>query len=212
MSANPRDERHRQLDGEHRDRRGNLDTPETRRTLQVAVRLARRTAKPVSHLTGGVRHRLTRVQQVRGRVDPLGKHVATSSATARRPTSRHVTNVLLNMSHALTDTPRSLRPAVAQRHLEAEVANCVGGVLSPLLANIALSTLDEYFAQIEGGPANREWERRKRRQRGQANYRLIRYADLWRVRHKSAYAACRVMPRRVLDVLLAMGLKRSHAA
>ncbi|MFE9328041.1 reverse transcriptase domain-containing protein [Nocardia sp. NPDC052278] len=52
-----------------------------------------------------------------------------------------------------------------------------GGILSPLLANIALSVLDEYFAQIPGGPATKEWERRKRRHRGQANYRLIRYAD-----------------------------------
>ncbi|WP_338089322.1 reverse transcriptase domain-containing protein [Nocardia gipuzkoensis] len=49
-----------------------------------------------------------------------------------------------------------------------------GGVLSPLLANIALSVLDEYFAQIPGGPATKEWERRKRRHRGQANYQLIR--------------------------------------
>ena len=55
--------------------------------------------------------------------------------------------------------------------------NPARGILSPLLANIALSILDEHFAQIPGGPATKEWERRKRRQRGQANYRLIRYAD-----------------------------------
>ena len=69
-----------------------------------------------------------------------------------------------------------------------------GGILSPLLANIALSILDEHFAQIPGGPATKEWERRKRRQRGQANYRLIRYADLCRRRHKSAYADRGIMP------------------
>jgi RNA-directed DNA polymerase len=69
-----------------------------------------------------------------------------------------------------------------------------GGILSPLLANIALSILDEHFAQIPGGPATKEWERRKRRQRGQANYRLIRYADLCGIPHKSAYADCGIMP------------------
>ncbi|HEY4993161.1 MAG TPA: reverse transcriptase domain-containing protein, partial [Nakamurella sp.] len=42
------------------------------------------------------------------------------------------------MSRAPCDTPRSLHSAVAQRHLETEVANCVGGVISPLIANIFL--------------------------------------------------------------------------
>jgi hypothetical protein len=49
------------------------------------------------------------------------------------------------MSAVLNDTPRPLDPPITQRHLETEVANCVGGVLSPLVANIALSVLDEHF-------------------------------------------------------------------
>jgi RNA-directed DNA polymerase len=52
-----------------------------------------------------------------------------------------------------------------------------GGILSPLLANIALSVLDDYFAQAAGGPATPGWVRVKRRRQGQANYRLVRYAD-----------------------------------
>jgi RNA-directed DNA polymerase len=51
-----------------------------------------------------------------------------------------------------------------------------GGILSPLLANVALSALDEHFV--------RAWEstggqhgRHARRRRGEANYRLVRYAD-----------------------------------
>jgi len=49
-----------------------------------------------------------------------------------------------------------------------------GGILSPLLANIALSALDEHFAA--------QWEpdhgqRRKRASKGLGNWRLIRYAD-----------------------------------
>src|SRR5262249_38771516 len=50
-----------------------------------------------------------------------------------------------------------------------------GGILSPVLANVALSVLDEHFA--ESGINYRE--RAKRRRRGLANYRFIRYADDW---------------------------------
>ncbi|HEX2807773.1 MAG TPA: reverse transcriptase domain-containing protein, partial [Kineosporiaceae bacterium] len=35
-------------------------------------------------------------------------------------------------------TPRQLQPPITQRHLEAEVAHCVGGVISPVLANLFL--------------------------------------------------------------------------
>lgn len=51
-----------------------------------------------------------------------------------------------------------------------------GGIISPLLANIALSALDEHFArawQSFGSPARRAWLH----QRGQPTYRLVRYAD-----------------------------------
>jgi RNA-directed DNA polymerase len=51
-----------------------------------------------------------------------------------------------------------------------------GGILSPLLANIALSVLDEHF-QREWERHGGEWNRRRFRQRGGATYRLIRYAD-----------------------------------
>jgi RNA-directed DNA polymerase len=49
-----------------------------------------------------------------------------------------------------------------------------GGILSPLLANIALSALDEHFA--------RQWrptrgQRQSRVRRGLGNWRLVRYAD-----------------------------------
>ncbi len=51
-----------------------------------------------------------------------------------------------------------------------------GGILSPLLANIALAVLDEHFmGQWEswGGQNGRS----RRRAKGLANYRIIRYAD-----------------------------------
>ena len=52
-----------------------------------------------------------------------------------------------------------------------------GGILSPLLANIALSALDEHFdrqwhSEMSTGP-----QRAKRRRNGQGNWRLVRYAD-----------------------------------
>ena len=51
-----------------------------------------------------------------------------------------------------------------------------GGILSPLLANIALSVLDEHFARKWEalGPA---WTRAKRRRSGTPAFRLVRYAD-----------------------------------
>ncbi|WP_344398327.1 group II intron reverse transcriptase/maturase, partial [Actinomadura alba] len=51
-----------------------------------------------------------------------------------------------------------------------------GGILSPLLANIALSALDEHFER-EWNRHGAEWNRRRYRQRGGATYRLVRYAD-----------------------------------
>jgi len=51
-----------------------------------------------------------------------------------------------------------------------------GGILSPLLANIALTELDNYFQQVWDQHKNRNarmWFRR----RGGATYRLVRYAD-----------------------------------
>jgi RNA-directed DNA polymerase len=54
-----------------------------------------------------------------------------------------------------------------------------GGILSPLLSNVALSVLDEHIPQIPGGPRATTVERAKRKRHGLANYRLIRYADDW---------------------------------
>ncbi|WP_280685712.1 reverse transcriptase domain-containing protein [Kitasatospora sp. MAA19] len=52
-----------------------------------------------------------------------------------------------------------------------------GGILSPLLANIALSVLDEFIAAGPGGPNSTQAERARRRRRKLPNYRLFRYAD-----------------------------------
>jgi RNA-directed DNA polymerase len=50
-----------------------------------------------------------------------------------------------------------------------------GGIVSPLLANIALSVLDEHFMSKDdhGTP----WRREVHRRQGGAFYRIVRYAD-----------------------------------
>ena len=52
-----------------------------------------------------------------------------------------------------------------------------GGILSPLLANIALSVLDEYFAEAWARFGHTSSSRQWRRLEGLATYRLVRYAD-----------------------------------
>ena len=51
-----------------------------------------------------------------------------------------------------------------------------GGILSPLLSNVALSILDEHFAEAWRA-AGDSHQREQRRRKGLANYRLVRYAD-----------------------------------
>jgi RNA-directed DNA polymerase len=52
-----------------------------------------------------------------------------------------------------------------------------GGILSPLLANIALSALDEHFVHAWRTMGANSGQRQTRRRRGEATYRLVRYAD-----------------------------------
>jgi RNA-directed DNA polymerase len=52
-----------------------------------------------------------------------------------------------------------------------------GGIISPLLANVYLSVLDDFFAKRWDTDMDPSYKRRRRRRWGQPNYRLIRYAD-----------------------------------
>ena len=52
-----------------------------------------------------------------------------------------------------------------------------GGILSPLLANIALSALDEHFDQQWHQDMGTSRQRAKRKAKGLGSWRLIRYAD-----------------------------------
>jgi RNA-directed DNA polymerase len=78
-----------------------------------------------------------------------------------------------------------------------------GGILSPLLANIALQVLDEHVMEPwkPGGTMGTTYRRHRRRCNGLPTWRIVRYADLCRGRHKSAYAESRVMPTELLEGL-----------
>jgi RNA-directed DNA polymerase len=52
-----------------------------------------------------------------------------------------------------------------------------GGILSPLLANIALSALDDHFARQWQQEMGTDKQRARRRRNGHGNWKIIRYAD-----------------------------------
>ncbi len=107
------------------------------------------------------------------------------------------------------DTPRPFQSPVTERDLEAEVIHCVGGVLSPLLANIALSVLDDHFTQRWQMTMAVEQQRQKRRRQGLANYRLIRYADDFVVLVTGEQEQAQALREEVATVLAPMGLRLS---
>jgi hypothetical protein len=76
-----------------------------------------------------------------------------------------------------------------------------GGILSPLLANVALSVLDEHFDQYTISTV----ERAKRRRHGLANYRLVRYADDFVIMVSGNRAQAEALLPEVAAVLAPMG-------
>jgi RNA-directed DNA polymerase len=88
-----------------------------------------------------------------------------------------------------------------------------GGILSPLLANIALSALDEYLHAPwkPGGPMSTSMRRKRRGWKGLPNWRLVRYADdfvvlVWGDRHHVA-----ALREEITEVLAPMGLRLSES-
>ena len=76
--------------------------------------------------------------------------------------------------------------------------------MSPLIFNVAMSVLDEHLMAPwkPGGPMSTPGKRHYRRSKGAPTWRIIRYADLCRARHKSAYAEARIMPTWLRDSLV----------
>lgn len=85
-----------------------------------------------------------------------------------------------------------------------------GGILSPLLANVALSGLDDHFAEAWEATGNSD-QRARRRRKGLANYRLVRYADDWVVMMAGTEADAEGLREEAAAVLAPMGLRLSEA-
>jgi RNA-directed DNA polymerase len=86
-----------------------------------------------------------------------------------------------------------------------------GGILSPLLANIALSVLDEHVHQPwkPGGTMSTDSRRRYRRQKGLPNWRIVRYADDFAVLVHGTRADVEALREEIATVLTTIGLRLS---
>jgi RNA-directed DNA polymerase len=85
-----------------------------------------------------------------------------------------------------------------------------GGILSPLLSNIALSVLDEHFAKAWQAMGTAS-QRHARRKRGEATWRLVRYADDFVVMVAGTHAHAQALRDEVAGVLATMSLRLSEA-
>nr|WP_167660003.1 group II intron reverse transcriptase/maturase [Nocardia mangyaensis] len=83
-----------------------------------------------------------------------------------------------------------------------------GGILSPLLANIALSVLDEHFA-AKWEALGPYWTRAKYCRAGGATMKIVRYADDFVVMVHGSQADAEALREEVAAVLAPMGLRLS---
>ncbi|MFF2351876.1 reverse transcriptase/maturase family protein [Kitasatospora sp. NPDC058115] len=84
-----------------------------------------------------------------------------------------------------------------------------GGILSPLLANFALTVLDEYVTNRPGGPTTTEARRAGHRRRGEPNLRLVRYADDFLILVSGTREHCEALREKLAAVLAPMGMRLS---
>jgi RNA-directed DNA polymerase len=88
-----------------------------------------------------------------------------------------------------------------------------GGILSPLLANIALSVLDEHLHEPwrPGGAMSTAYLRSRRRVHGQPRWRVVRYADDFVVLVHGQQAHVEALREDVAEVLQPLGLRLSES-
>ncbi|MGB8381871.1 MAG: reverse transcriptase domain-containing protein, partial [Dermatophilaceae bacterium] len=89
------------------------------------------------------------------------------------------------------------------------ITHCVGGVLSPLLANIALSALDEHFDRQWRQDMGDQYQRAKRKTKGQGNWRIVRYADDFVVMVSGGRQHAEALREEVAQVIAPLGLRLS---
>jgi RNA-directed DNA polymerase len=98
-------------------------------------------------------------------------------------------------------------------HKDTATGTPQGGILSPLLANIALSGLDEHLmAPWKPGEAmSTDYLRRRRRSKGLPNWRVVRYADDFVIVVHGTQADTEALREDVSHTLAPMGLALSPA-
>jgi RNA-directed DNA polymerase len=84
-----------------------------------------------------------------------------------------------------------------------------GAILSPVLANVALTILDEHFVKAWAATGDSN-DRAYRRRKGLANYRLVRYADDFVVLVAGSQTDAEGLREDVARVLTPMGLRLSE--
>ncbi len=84
-----------------------------------------------------------------------------------------------------------------------------GGILSPLLSNIALSVLDDFAWDAWQGTMSTPYIRTRRRRVGQPNWQLVRYADDFVILVHSDRHDAEQLRHEVATVLSEMGLRLS---
>ncbi|MGH3812843.1 MAG: group II intron reverse transcriptase/maturase [Pseudonocardiaceae bacterium] len=85
-----------------------------------------------------------------------------------------------------------------------------GGIASPLLANIALSVLDEHFC-AKWDSHGTDMRRFTHRKRGGATYRIVRYADDFVIMVSGSQAHAEALWEEVTALLAPLGLRLSEA-
>jgi len=98
-------------------------------------------------------------------------------------------------------------------HRETLTGTPQGGILSPLIFNIALSALDEHLTAPwkEGGAMSTDYKRAARRRKGLPNWRIIRYADDFAVMIHGSEHDAEALREEIAGVLAGLGLRLSEA-
>jgi RNA-directed DNA polymerase len=84
-----------------------------------------------------------------------------------------------------------------------------GGILSPLLANIALSTLDDHFDRQRRELMSNDQQRAQRKRRGLGNWKLVRYPDDFVVMVSGQRGHAEALREEAAAALAPMGLRLS---
>ena len=98
-------------------------------------------------------------------------------------------------------------------HEDTHTGTPQGGILSPLLANIALSVLDEHLHAPwkPGGEMSTKVQRAKRVRHREPNWRVVRYADDFVVLVHGERHHVEGLREEIADVLAPLGLRLSEA-